>query len=213
MMITIIDYGSGNLRSAEKAFERIGFDARVTADRGEVADAQVLVLPGVGAFGDCMRGLRERDLIEPVRKHIESGRPFLGICVGLQLLFERSEENPGAAGLGILRGEVKRFERTEERLKIPHMGWNQIDHAVEGNGSPLWNSIPRGSSFYFVHSYYAAPQDADVVVGWTEYGTRFASVIVKENVMATQFHPEKSQKVGLQLVKNFAQWAIKQCQG
>jgi len=212
-MITIIDYGSGNLRSAQKAFERVGFDALVTPEREKIAGAGVLVLPGVGAFRDCMEGLRQRDLIEPIQDHIAAGRPFLGICVGLQLLFAGSEENPDAAGLGILPGKVKRFERTEQGLKIPHMGWNEVEHGSGGNGCPLLSSIPSGASFYFVHSYYAAPRDAEDVVGWTEYGVRFGSVISRENVMATQFHPEKSQKFGLQLIKNFAQWACEKVPG
>jgi glutamine amidotransferase len=203
-MITIIDYGMGNLRSVQKGFERLGFDARVTADPGDVERAGKLVLPGVGAFRDCMENLRSGGFVEPIKQHIESGRPFLGICLGLQLLFTESEEFGRHQGLGIIPGRVVRFpaemRQGGEGLKVPHMGWNQITVRRQ---APIFKGVADGSSVYFVHSYYVVPEDEGVVATVTDYGISFCSSIWRENVMATQFHPEKSQQVGLTMLKNF----------
>jgi glutamine amidotransferase len=203
-MITIIDYGMGNLRSVQKGFERLGFTARVTSDPGEVERAGKLVLPGVGAFRDCMENLRSGGFVEPIKRHIEDGRPFLGICLGLQLLFTESEEFGRHQGLGIIPGRVVRFpaemRQRGEELKVPHMGWNQISVRRE---APIFKGVADGSSVYFVHSYYVVPEDEGVVATVTEYGISFCSSIWRDNVIATQFHPEKSQQVGLTILKNF----------
>jgi glutamine amidotransferase len=205
-MITIIDYGMGNLRSVQKGFERLGFDARVTADPGDVERAAKLVLPGVGAFRDCMDNLRSGGFVEPIKQHIASGRPFLGICLGLQLLFTESEEFGRHAGLDIIPGRVVRFpaemRQGGEELKVPHMGWNQI--AVRRQ-APIFAGVADGSAVYFVHSYYVVPEDEGVVATVTDYGMPFCSSIWRDNVMATQFHPEKSQQVGLTILKNFGE--------
>lgn len=198
--VTIVDYGMGNLRSVQKAFERLGLRAEVTGDPNRVLAAERLVVPGVGAFGDAMAELIRRGLITPIVRFIESGRPFLGICLGLQLLFEKSYENGHHAGLGILRGEVVRFELPPE-YSIPHMGWNQVRQEFP---IPLMLGIPDESYFYFVHSYYVVPRDPEVVAGTTDYGIRFCSMVRQDNVFATQFHPEKSQSLGLWLLRNFA---------
>jgi len=201
-MIAIVDYGMGNLRSVKKAFEKLGFPATVTRNREQILNSDGLVLPGVGAFGDCMKNLEEYGLVEPIKTFIEGGKPFLGICLGLQLLFEESEESPGVGGLGILRGKVVRFPRSsEERLKIPHMGWNQVK--MKGELSIL-EGIPQESWFYFVHSYYPKPGDESVSAGKTRYGMEFTSAVQKENIFACQFHPEKSSILGLRILKNFA---------
>jgi glutamine amidotransferase len=205
-MITIIDYGMGNLRSVQKGFERLGFNARVTADPGDVERAGKLVLPGVGAFRDCMENLRAGGFVEPIKRHIEDGRPFLGICLGLQLLFTESEEFGRHQGLGIIPGRVVRFpaemRQRGEALKVPHMGWNQIAVRRE---APIFKGVADGSSVYFVHSYYVVPEDDGVVATVTDYGIPFCSSIWRDNVMATQFHPEKSQQVGLTILKNFGE--------
>jgi glutamine amidotransferase len=203
-MITIIDYGMGNLRSVQKGFERLGFTAKVTSDPGDVERAGKLVLPGVGAFRDCMDNLRSGGFVEPIKQHIEDGRPFLGICLGLQLLFTESEEFGRHQGLGIIPGRVVRFpsemRQGGEELKVPHMGWNQITVCRE---APIFKGVADGSSVYFVHSYYVVPEDEGVVATVTDYGISFCSSIWRDNVMATQFHPEKSQQVGLAILKNF----------
>jgi len=203
-MITIIDYGMGNLRSVQKGFEKVGFEAKVTADPADLATASKLVLPGVGAFKDCMDNLREGGFVEPILRHVESGKPFLGICLGLQLLFSESEEFGRHQGLGIIPGKVVRFpadmQVAGEELKVPHMGWNQIRLQQD---IPLFRGVEDGSSVYFVHSYYVVPDDASTVATTTEYGISFCSAICRDNVMATQFHPEKSQQVGLRILKNF----------
>ena len=203
-MITVIDYGMGNLRSVQKAFERVGFAAKVTDDPREVEKAQRLVLPGVGAFRDCMANLREGGFIEPILRHVESGRPFLGICLGLQLLFSESEEFGRHRGLGIVPGKVVRFpegmRENGEELKVPHMGWNRI--AIR-TPAPIFRGIEDGAFVYFVHSYYVVPDDLSLVATETEYGISFCSAIWKDNVMATQFHPEKSQATGLKILENF----------
>jgi glutamine amidotransferase len=204
--IVIIDYGMGNLRSVQKGFERLGFDARVTADPLEVERAGKLVLPGVGAFRDCMHNLREGGFVEPISAHVASGRPFLGICLGLQLLFTESEEFGLHQGLDIVPGRVVRFpegmRQGREELKVPHMGWNQIDIR---RPAPIFQGVDSGASVYFVHSYYVVPEDPGVVATVTDYGLPFCSAIWRENVMATQFHPEKSQAVGLRILKNFGE--------
>jgi glutamine amidotransferase len=199
-MITIVDYGMGNLRSVQKAFEKLGFEANVTADSNAVSRAEKLVLPGVGAFADAMVGLRERQLIQPIREFIESGRPFLGICLGLQLLFEVSYEDGEHEGLGILRGEVLRFS-VNAGLKVPHMGWNQLRMC---RPAAIVDGIADGSFVYFVHSYYVAPADVAITTAETDYPEPFTSIVSRDNLFATQFHPEKSQQVGLRLLRNFA---------
>ena len=206
-MITVIDYGMGNLRSVSKALESLGAPVRVSSDPGEIGSAAKLILPGVGAFPAAMRELAARGLIEPIKAAIASGTPYLGICLGLQLLFERSEEGGGAEGLGVLPGTVKRFSLNSS-LKIPHMGWNQIlrgrrSEVGDQNGCPLLNGIPEQAFVYFVHSYYAEPADRSVIALESDYGGRFAAMVWRRNLYASQFHPEKSQAVGLQLLKNF----------
>ena len=203
-MIVIVDYGMGNLRSVQKALEHVGGEARVSDRAEDVARAERLVVPGVGAFGDAMRALEERGLVEPIREFVGRGRPVLGICLGLQIFFEESEETGAAGrGLALFKGRVVRFgeEVARQGLKVPHMGWNAVEPV---RPSPLFAGMPeRGVYFYFAHSYYADPADETVVVGRTEYGIRFASVVARENVAATQFHPEKSQAAGLALLENF----------
>lgn len=206
-MIALIDYGSGNLRSAHKALVQVGANVRIVKRPEEMANARAVVLPGVGAFDDCVNALQKQELLEGSRKFIESGRPFLGICVGYQALFEKSEEfNSCAAGLGIFKGKVVRFAE-KPGLKIPQIGWNQIE--VTKADCPIFRGIPSGSYVYFVHSFFPKPEDGSVVATRTEYGEKFASAVWRDNVYATQFHPEKSQKVGLQLLKNFVNLAGK----
>ena len=206
-MIALLDYGSGNLRSAQKALLKVGADVRVVKSPREIGDARAMVLPGVGAFDDCINALRKQELLGAARNFIKTGRPFLGICVGYQALFERSEEfNSCAAGLGVFKGSVIRF--SEKRgLKIPQIGWNQIEMVKPD--CPLYRDIANGSYVYFVHSFYPQPADKSIVATRTEYGDCFASSVWRENVFATQFHPEKSQMVGLQLLKNFVELAKK----
>jgi imidazole glycerol-phosphate synthase subunit HisH len=200
-MIRIIDYGMGNLRSVQKAFQHVGHDAEITNDPEKVLSADKLVLPGVGAFEDAMRELRDRQLIKPILAAIDSGKPFLGICLGLQLLFDVSFENGTHSGLGVLRGEVVRFDIPQE-YSVPHMGWNQL--AIRGK-PPILEGIEEGTYVYFVHSYYVVPQDLTVIAAETDYGGPFCSMIRWDNLYATQFHPEKSQSVGLRMLKNFAE--------
>ena len=199
-MIAIIDYGMGNLRSVQKAFEKVGHPAMVTNDPAVVAQAEKIVLPGVGAFEDAIAELRRRNLTGPVLAAIDAGKPFLGICLGLQMLFDVSHENGRHEGLGVLRGEVVRFD-LPQGYSVPHMGWNQVDVARR---PPLLEGIDSGTYFYFVHSYYVVPQDAAVVATTTDYGSPFCSMIWRDNVFASQFHPEKSQAAGLRLFRNFA---------
>jgi len=201
-MIAVIDYGMGNLRSVQKALEAVGADARVTHDPQTIADAASIVLPGVGAFKDCMTNLDQLGLVEPVRKAIRSGKPFLGICLGLQLLFEQSVEFGTVPGLGVLPGKVIRFELKDlPELKVPHMGWNTLNIR---KSSPLFETPEAHPYFYFVHSYYVVPDNAECIATTTEYGLEFVSGIQHENVHAFQFHPEKSQKAGLALLEKFA---------
>ena len=216
-MVVVVDYGMGNLRSVSKALESLGASVRVSSDPQDVARAEKIILPGVGAFPAAMRELTARKLVDPITDAIASGKPYLGICLGLQLLFDRGEEGEGANGLGILKGCVRRFRshavtqsRSHAPLKIPHMGWNHVTSSQQSAVSsqqtsrcPLLKNIPDGSFFYFVHSYYADPTDRLVVALETDYGGPFASMVWRDKLFATQFHPEKSQSVGLQLLKNF----------
>ncbi|MEN6558428.1 MAG: imidazole glycerol phosphate synthase subunit HisH [Thermoguttaceae bacterium] len=200
-MIAIIDYGMGNLRSVQKGFEKVGHQAVVTSDPAQVAAADRVVLPGVGAFEDAIAELRRLGLDRVVRETVDSGKPFLGICLGLQLLFDVSYENGRHAGLGIIPGEVVRFELPQE-YTVPHMGWNQL--AIR-RPAPILNGLNEGVYVYFVHSYYVVPKDADVIATETDYGGPFCSMIWRDNLFATQFHPEKSQSDGLRILKNFAE--------
>jgi glutamine amidotransferase len=204
-VIALIDYGSGNLRSVHKALLKAGADVSLVREPGQIGDARAMVLPGVGAFDDCINALRAQELFEAARRFIQSGRPFLGICVGYQALFEASDEfQSSAAGLGIFGGRVVRFSR-EHKLKIPQIGWNQLE--IVRPDCPLYRGIAAGSYVYFVHSYFPQPTDHSIITTRTEYGDVFASSVWKDNVFATQFHPEKSQKVGLQLLRNFVELA------
>ena len=203
-MIAIIDYGMGNLRSVQKGFEKVGFEAVVTSDPKVVLEAERIVLPGVGAFPDCMRNLEQGGFVDPLLKVLQEGRPFLGICLGLQLLFTESEEFGTHKGLNVIPGRVVRFPEGmaegDEELKVPHMGWNQL--SVKRR-PPAFEGISDGANFYFVHSYYVQPVDASVIARTTSYGIEFCSSIWKENIVATQFHPEKSQDKGLAILRNF----------
>ena len=201
-MITIVDYQMGNLRSVSKAIEKVGGTCNITGQAEQVAQADKLILPGVGAFGDAMTHLREGQLIEPIKDFVASGKPFLGICLGLQLLFETSDEGGEHEGLGIFPGKVVRFE-SKPGLKIPHMGWNQ---AQVVRRPPIWDNMPDDPSVYFVHSHYVQPADRNLWATQTEYDGLFCSMIWHENVVASQFHPEKSQKLGLRLLENFVRW-------
>jgi len=204
-VIALIDYGSGNLQSVHKALRFLEADVCLVTRPDQMKDARAVVLPGVGAFDDCLNALQKQDLLEACRDFIKSGRLFLGICVGYQALFEKSEEfNSCAPGLGVFQGKVVRF--TEQRgLKIPQIGWNQIE--VVRADCPILRDIPSGSYVYFVHSFFPKPVDPSIVATCTTYGESFASAVWKENVFATQFHPEKSQRVGLRLLKNFIEAA------
>lgn len=203
-MIALLDYGSGNLRSVHKALLKVGADVRIVQRPEEMAVADAAVLPGVGAFDDCINALRKQELLEASKRFIESGKPFLGICVGYQALFERSEEfNSCAAGLGIFKGSVVRFSE-KNGLKIPQIGWNQLDSINQQ--CPLFRGVGNGSYVYFVHSFFPRPAAQGIVATRTTYGETFASSVWRDNLFATQFHPEKSQKVGLQLLKNFVDY-------
>jgi glutamine amidotransferase len=198
--ITIIDYGMANLRSVQKAFEKVGHHAEITSDPNRVAGATKLVLPGVGAFRDAIARLRESDLATPIMAHIRAGKPFLGICLGLQLLFTKSYEDGEHTGLDLFPGEVVRFPALPG-LKVPHMGWNQL-HILRR--APVLRDLPENPAVYFVHSYYVVTRDPNLAATHTDYPTPFVSAIWQENVFATQFHPEKSQRIGLQMLQNFA---------
>lgn len=205
-MIAIIDYGMGNLRSVQKGFEKVGSEAVITADPQVVLEADRVVLPGVGAFADCMANLEQAGFVEPILKVIAQGKPFLGICLGLQLLFSESEEFGLHQGLNVIPGRVLRFPEAMvaggEELKVPHMGWNQVNFRKR---SPSFEGIEEGANVYFVHSYYVKPDNDSVIATETDYGIRFCSAIQKDNIVATQFHPEKSQDIGLRILKNFAE--------
>ena len=206
-MIAIIDYGMGNLRSVQKGFEAVGADAIITSDSQKILSAKSVVLPGVGAFKACMDNLEQFGLIDTVKKTIKSGKPFLGICLGLQLLFSQAEEFGSVSGLDIIKGRVVGFKDAKlkseagEPLKIPHMGWNNVEVKLS---HPLFDSVPDRSYFYFVHSYYVVPEDKTTVATTTNYGIDFVSGIQHENIHAFQFHPEKSQKLGLAVLRNFS---------
>jgi imidazole glycerol-phosphate synthase subunit HisH len=204
-VIALIDYGSGNLRSVHKALLKVGAEVHLARRPEEMADASAVVLPGVGAFDDCINALRKQELLEASREFIKTGRPFLGICVGYQALFDKSEEfDSCAAGLGVFSGNVVRFSKGSG-LKIPQIGWNQLD--IVNSRCPLYRGIPNGSHVYFVHSFYPQPNDESIVATRTDYGEAFASSVWRDNIFATQFHPEKSQKIGLQLLANFVEFA------
>ncbi len=202
-MIAIVDYGMGNLRSVYKAFEKVGAEARVIQSPRDLTGAQGVVLPGVGAFGQAMENLHAAGWVEPLRDACARGTPFIGICLGMQLLFDSSEEMGQHAGLGILPGDVKRFAGN---LKVPQMGWNQI---YIRQPSPLLADVADGSYAFFVHSYYCAPRDSSVILATTDYGIEFASMVGRANVLGAQFHPEKSQAVGLKMLENFAKIVIR----
>jgi imidazole glycerol-phosphate synthase subunit HisH len=198
--ITIVDYGMGNLRSVQKACEKLGATAHIATSPDAIRAASKLILPGVGAFRDAIHELQRLDLVEPIRQHIQADKPFLGICLGLQMLFDVGYEDGEWPGLGVFAGDVVRFP-SDLGLKVPHMGWNTLEY-VQPN-IPLFANIPPQSSVYFVHSYFVRPKDTSIIAARTTYGVEFVSAIARGNVFATQFHPEKSQKVGLQLLTNF----------
>lgn len=198
-MIAIVDYGMGNLRSVQKGLEKVGFAAEVTGDPERVAAARGVVLPGVGAFAAAMKALRDQGLVTVLQETIATGKPFLGICLGLQLLFTGSEEGGWHEGLGVFPGRVKRLP---PGLKIPHMGWNEVTWQ---GPSPLIGGMPENGSFYFVHSYYVEPEDEKIILGLTDYGLTFASAVGRDLVFGLQFHPEKSSRLGLELLRNFGE--------
>lgn len=204
MDIAIMDYGIGNLRSAEKAFQHLGFDAHLVQDPAALATAKKIVLPGVGAFGECMRNLESHGFVGPLRKEVANGKPLLGICVGLQMLFEGSEETPGVQGLGLLKGRVRKFAGQPfagaNALKVPQIGWNSLEVPRE---HLLFRELPAGSHVYFVHSFYAEAADPSDVLAWSQYGLRFCAAAGRGNIAGVQFHPEKSQTTGLQILRNF----------
>ena len=198
-MIAIIDYGMGNLRSVLKAFEAVGAKAQVTCKIEDILNADKVVLPGVGAMGPAMQKLQELALVGPICKVVKAGKPFLGICLGLQLLFEKSSEGGFSEGLRILEGGVERFTQ----LKVPHMGWNQIK--IQPVGNQMFRGLSSGENMYFCHSYFVKTKDASIAAGITHYGIDFVSAVVHDNIWGVQFHPEKSQKAGLQILKNFGE--------
>ncbi len=211
-MVTVIDYGMSNLRSVVKGFENVGVKVCLTSDKRVAAAADKLVLPGQGAFSDCMKNLRDLDLVDVIKNHIHSGKPYLGICIGLQLLFTESEEFELTKGLDIIKGRVvkfpeEEFARMETKLKIPHMGWNSLDIKKD---TPLLKGIADGTYFYFVHSFYVKPEDESVTAATTNYGIDFTSMVSFDNVFACQFHPEKSRSEGLKILKNFGSLTLHQ---
>lgn len=199
MLVVVVDYGVGNLRNVTKALEFLGCEAKLTSDPDEVVKAEKLVLPGVGAFGAGMENLRRLNLIEPIKDAVKRGTPLLGICLGLQLLFEESEEMGQHEGLKLVRGKVVRFPEIDG-IRVPHMGWNSIRIRKR---EPLFAEVPDRSMVYFVHSYFPVPEDGSVVAATTEHGVEFVSAIAVDNIFGTQFHPEKSSQVGLQILRNF----------
>jgi len=198
-MIAIVDYGMGNLRSVQKAFECIGADARITQDKDTIVAAEKIVLPGVGAFNVAIQRLESLGLVSVLKDLLKRGKPYLGICLGLQILFDESDEGGRVRGLGILSGKIKKFNR----LKIPHMGWNQIKKTNRSNNLKLLNDIPDNSFMYFCHSYFVIPKDENIVAASTDYGVDFTSAVSKDNIIGVQFHPEKSQKIGIKILDNF----------
>lgn len=214
-MLAIVDYGMGNIRSVEKGFIKTGADVRITSDPKIIADAQGIVLPGVGAFKDCMKNLDNLKLLDTITKEIQKGKPYLGICLGLQILFTESEEFGICKGLDVFKGKVVKFRSPQSTdhgswtmdyglLKIPHMGWNTVKLVRK---PPVLNDIEDNSYFYFVHSYYVVPEDKEIIAGTTDYSIDFVSMIWKDNVFATQFHPEKSQELGIKILKGFKDFA------
>jgi imidazole glycerol-phosphate synthase subunit HisH len=201
MNVAVVDYDAGNTLSVTRALEKVGAKVDLTPDPERVLAADAVVLPGVGAFGDCMRKLRDRGLDAACREAFRSGKPFLGVCVALQVIFEASEESPGVEGLGLMPGKVVRFEG--EGLKVPHIGWNELSVVRD---HPVLDGLD-GEAFYFVHSYYPDPEETQDLIGETDYGTRFCSAAGRENLVAVQFHPEKSSRAGLTLYENFLSWA------
>lgn len=201
-MIAIIDYGAGNLRSVVNALSRLGYQAKVTTSPSQVLKAQAVILPGVGAAADTMANLRQQGLDEPIRQVVAEGKPFLGVCIGMQVLLSGTEEGGNHQCLGIIPGMVRKFA---PGLKVPHMGWNQLK---QKKAHPVFEGIDDGAYFYFVHSYYVEPEDKSLVAGETEYGIPFCSVVAKDNLIATQFHPEKSGEVGLKIYDNFIKMAL-----
>ncbi len=201
-MLHIVDYGMGNLRSVQKAFEKLGFEAVITNNPRDLATADRVVLPGVGAYRDAIAELKRLDFVQAIHDAIDSGKPFLGICLGLQLLFDVSFEDGEHEGLGVIPGQVVRFE-SQPDLKVPHMGWNSL--TLHQPKHPILKNITPGSHVYFVHSYHVVPQDSSIIAATSNHGSEFVAMIARGNLTATQFHPEKSQKIGLQLLKNFAE--------
>lgn len=207
-MIAIVDYGMGNIRSVEKGFLRVGADVRVTSDPKVISNSSGIVLPGVGAFKDCMANLDKLDLLDIIKTEITKGKPYLGICLGLQILFSESEEFGLCKGMGVFRGKVQRFKfddtaynpAAKNVLKIPHMGWNTVRFI---NKPPIFEEISDNSFFYFVHSYYVSPEDQDIIAAKTDYGIDFTSMVWKDNIFAAQFHPEKSQQLGIKVLNGF----------
>lgn len=200
-MISVIDYGAGNLRSVQKALEFLGFSASVTADRDEILSSDSIILPGVGAFGDCMKNLKERNLINCIYDAVDNKIPFMGICLGLQLMFEESEETPGVSGLGIFKGKIVKIP-PQDGLKIPQMGWNSLDFPKKAR---IFSGLCENPFVYFVHSYYAEPTDREIIAATCSYSKNLTVALESENIFATQFHPEKSGNVGLKILKNFAE--------
>lgn len=204
-MIAIIDYGAGNLQSVKKAFDFIGAQSIITDNPETIKECDRILLPGVGSFGDAMASMESKGLVEIIKKEALSGKPFLGICLGLQLLFEESEESPGVKGLGIFKGKIKKFS-SDMGLKIPHIGWNSLEIKQKNT---LFKGIPENSYVYFVHSYYLHAENREEIATVTNYGIDFHSAVGKNNIFATQFHPEKSGDVGLQILRNFASMEVK----
>lgn len=206
-MLGIIDYGMGNLGSVFNACEYLKLPAQIVEKPEQLRSCDALILPGVGAFGDCMKHLNTAGFVTPIRSWISEGRPFLGICLGLQALYESSEESPGVAGLSVLPGKIVRFTKPAD-LKVPQIGWNRV--AQVQRTCPLFKDVPDRAHFYFDHSFYVSTVDAATIAGTTDYGIEYPSVVARGNVLAVQFHPEKSQKVGLKMLQNFSEWAMAQ---
>lgn len=201
-MIALVDYGMGNIRSVSKALEAVGGLVKITHSHEDLKNSNAIILPGVGAFKDCMENLKKLEILDTIKEEILSGKPYLGICLGMQILFTESEEFGLCKGLNLLKGKVTRFNLPRQ-YKIPHMGWNNVKFKKK---SKLLTDIPDNSYFYFVHSFYVSPEEDNLIAGVTDYGGNFTSMIIYENIYATQFHPEKSQKMGLKLLKNFIQF-------